>query len=136
MTRRGPKSSPRRRCRERVVYVVTDRPVRARAVRGCARLRAARGVLRGAWAVVALVLLVADRLATAVVGVPPISWMARRAAAVLAAAYRRARHGATWPAAPIEVSIVDGHVDGRGEDQADGGVFDQEQEVRGAGSTD
>jgi hypothetical protein len=66
-------------------HVITDaRPARAYTV---------RGVLRGLWAVVVLLAGAADHYVTALFGIPPLAWCARRIAGVIAETYRHGRYG-------------------------------------------
>jgi hypothetical protein len=67
-------------------HLITDaRPAR----RACT----VRSVLRGLWAVVALLAGAVDHYLTALAGLPPLAWCARRFAGVIAEAYRRGRYG-------------------------------------------
>jgi hypothetical protein len=72
------------------VHTITDAPPRPRRRKG--RYRAA---MRGWLAMAALDLSAVDALVTAVLGVPPLAYMARRICEV----YRRAYRSAAYPAA-------------------------------------
>lgn len=73
-----------------------------------------RGVARGLAAAAVLVITAADALFTAWAGIPPLAWLARRAARVLGEEYRRARHDA------IDAEVIEDPADspapGAGED--------------------
>jgi hypothetical protein len=67
------------------------------------RRRRRWGRLRGAAAVVMLLLTAAEALLSAATGWPPLTWTARRFAAVLAAAYRTASHRPSPAGPPVVI---------------------------------
>jgi hypothetical protein len=56
--------------------------------------RRLRDVARGVWFVVVLLATALDALLTALIGVPPLTWFARRIGRALADEYRRGYHDA------------------------------------------
>jgi hypothetical protein len=58
------------------------------------RRRSVRGVARGVWFVLVLLGTAVDALLTALIGVPPLTWLARRIDQTLTDEYRRGYHNA------------------------------------------
>ncbi len=60
-----------------------------------------RSILRGLAAVAALVATAADALVTALIGIPPVTWVLRRISRAIGEEYRRGYHGA------VDADVVD-----------------------------
>lgn len=65
---------------------------------------------RGIWAVVRLWTSAADHYVTALIGIPPIAWIAGRLAAATRAAYRLGRFGPPSTCTDLAVIVHDGEI--------------------------
>lgn len=79
-------------------------------LRGYAHLLRTRGVFRGLLAVAAWVLSAVDALASALIGVPPFAWCAKRAASTVRAVYLSGRYGKPSESTVVELHVVDAEI--------------------------
>lgn len=67
-----------------------------------------RGIARGVWTVIVLLVSAVDHYLAAVFGIPPLAWCARQVAGVIAEAYRRGRYGQPSDCTQVVPAVFDG----------------------------
>lgn len=67
----------------------------------------ARGLMRGVWAVVVLLVSAVDHYLTACIGTRPVAWHARRIASVISDAWRRGRFGPPSTCTAVEHAVFE-----------------------------
>ncbi|WP_433188755.1 hypothetical protein [Actinoallomurus sp. CA-150999] len=67
-----------------------------------------RGIARGIWSVVVLLVSAVDHYLAALFGIPPLAWCARQIGGVIRDAYRQGRYGPASDCTTVVQAVYDG----------------------------